>query len=140
MCQSKYLSIPPKKARVSKELSRTKAHECCKLRDGAGLAVQNATRRPDQVTQPFQGCIHRLRSPRVARPSQPWALRQNPFGIQRFAALQLSSARPATFLASALIFALLWLSGPSALGVTLAELRADSTLTPERFIKCFADF
>jgi len=34
--------------------------------------------------QPFQGCLRcRVRFPRVARSSQPWALLRNPFGIQR---------------------------------------------------------
>ncbi len=49
-------------------------------------------------------------------------------------------APPRPLLAGALFCWLLLLSGPFAQGVTLAELRADSTLTPERFIKSFADF
>jgi hypothetical protein len=95
MCQSKYLSLPIKKAGVSKELNRTDAGQPCKLRDSDALVVQNAD---------FQ--------PALTRP----------------------------FLAGVLLIGLLLLSGPLARGVTLAELRADSTLTPERFIKSFADF
>src|SRR5436309_575284 len=34
-------------------------------------------------TQPLQGCIGLSRLPRVARSSQPWADRRNPFGIGR---------------------------------------------------------
>src|SRR6266851_8128118 len=41
--------------------------------------------------QPRWGCEHRPPLPRVARPSQPWALLRNPFGI-------LSSRRLLQFL------------------------------------------
>src|SRR5258707_12534586 len=95
MCQSKYLSVPVKKAGFSKELKRPNVGKARKLPDSDALAVQNARFQPPL---------------------------------------------PNPFLAGALFFGLLLLSGPFARGVTLAELRADSTLTPERFIKSFADF
>jgi hypothetical protein len=54
--------------------------------------------------------------------------------------LMKARAKPALLLSAALIPVLVLCGGGSATALTLAELRADSKLTPERLIQYFADF
>src|SRR6185436_11368666 len=70
----------------------------------SGVACESAGRPPNKtMPQPLWGCESSVTFPRVARPSQPWALLRNPFGIEDAGKKQLLTALHAALL-SILIF------------------------------------